>query len=98
MAPVQPRASHAIGPAFVAVNSSSLLASKMVKEGFGLAGNDLRIGVDILWRTALADEFPSASGGYFDNESGRFSRTHPAAQDAQQVRAFMQAVSELAGA
>ncbi len=31
------------GPAIIAVNPGSLLGSKMVKEGFGVAGNDLRI-------------------------------------------------------
>ena len=41
------------GPMFVAVNPGSLLASKMVKEGFGMAGNDLSIGADILRRAAL---------------------------------------------
>lgn len=65
------------GPVVVAVNPGSLLASKMVKEGFGVAGNDLSIGVDILLRAALSDEFASASGHYFDNDSGRFSNPHP---------------------
>ena len=34
------------GPVVVAVNPGSLLASKMVREGFGVAGNDLGIGAD----------------------------------------------------
>jgi NAD(P)-dependent dehydrogenase (short-subunit alcohol dehydrogenase family) len=65
------------GPAVIAVNPGSLLASKMVKEGFGVAGNDISIGVDILIRAALSDEFAQASGKYFDNDSGRFSAPHP---------------------
>jgi len=32
------------GPVFIAVNPGSLLATKMVKEGFGVAGKDIRIG------------------------------------------------------
>lgn len=43
------------GPVMVSVNPGSLLASKMVKEGFGIAGNDLSIGADILIRAALSD-------------------------------------------
>ncbi len=58
------------GPMIVAVNPGSLLASKMVKEGFGVAGNDLSIGADILTRATLSDEFANASGKYFDNDSG----------------------------
>ncbi len=87
---------HPDGPVFVAVNPGSLLASKMVKEGFGIAGNDLRIGADILRRAALSDEFSKASGQYFDNDSGRFSRPDPAAQDAHHAAAVMQAIGDLA--
>ena len=43
------------GPAIIAVNPGSLLASKMVKQAFGIAGSDIRIGSEILCRTALAD-------------------------------------------
>jgi hypothetical protein len=86
---------HPDGPAFIAVNPGSLLASKMVKEGFGVAGNDLSIGADILGRAALSDEFADASGRYFDNDSGRFAQPHPAAGDKGQVAAIMEAIREL---
>lgn len=89
---------HSGGPVFVAVNPGSLLASKMVKEGFGVAGNDLPIGADILRRAALSEEFAQASGKYFDNDSGRFAAPHSASGDAAHVSAVMQAVEELAGA
>mgnify|MGYP001826110358 FL=1 len=69
------------GPVVVAVNPGSLLASKMVKEGFGVAGNDIRIGADILARAALSEEFADASGQYFDNDAGRFNPPHPDALD-----------------
>ena len=42
------------GPGVVSGNPGSLLASKMVKEGFGVAGNDLSIGADILVAAATA--------------------------------------------
>ncbi len=61
------------GPVVVAVNPGSLLASKMVKEAYGVAGGDLRIGADILTRAALADEFATAFGRYSDNDEGRFA-------------------------
>jgi NAD(P)-dependent dehydrogenase (short-subunit alcohol dehydrogenase family) len=60
----------------VAVNPGSLLGTKMVTEGFGMAGNDIRIGADILIRAALSEEFAEASGLYFDNDNGRFASPH----------------------
>ena len=69
------------GPVIVSVNPASMLGSKMVKEAFGVAGGDLAIGADILCRAALADEFATAGGLYFDNDSGRFAPPHPDALD-----------------
>ncbi len=73
------------GPIFVAVNPASFLASKMVKEAYGVAGNDLSIGADILFRAALDDEFEKASGKYFDNDSKQFADPHSDALDQQKV-------------
>ena len=86
---------HPQGPVFVAVNPGSLLASKMVKEGFGVAGNDLSIGADILTRATLSKEFANASGGYFDNDAGRFAPPNAAANDPEQVAKVMAAIREL---
>ena len=69
------------GPTIVALNPGSLLGSKMVKEGFGVAGGDIRIGAEILTRAALADDFATASGRYFDNDAGQFGSPHPDALD-----------------
>ena len=60
------------GPVVLSVNPGSLLASKMVKEGFGVAGNDLQIGADILCRLALDASFTADTGKYWDNDSGGF--------------------------
>ncbi|KZY62234.1 oxidoreductase [Oleiphilus sp. HI0071] len=60
----------------VAVNPGSLLASKMVKEGFGVAGNDLSVGANILVRAALSEEFARASGQYYDNDEQQFAPPH----------------------
>lgn len=69
------------GPNIIAVNPGSLLASKMVKEGFGVEGKDLNVGADILIRAGLTDEFANASGKYFDNDIGEFSEPHTDALD-----------------
>ncbi len=69
------------GPVIIAVNPGSMLGSKMVKEGFGVAGGDIGIGAEILTRAALADEFAAASGQYFDNDKGQFAPPHPDALD-----------------
>ncbi|MEM8731995.1 MAG: SDR family NAD(P)-dependent oxidoreductase [Pseudomonadota bacterium] len=80
------------GPQIIAVNPGSLLASKMVKEGFGVAGKDLSIGADILHEAALGARFEKASGAYFDNDSRQFAQPHAAALDpahADEVMAAM---------
>lgn len=79
----------------VAVNPGSLLASKMVKEGFGLAGNDMNIGADILIDAALGERFADASGAYFDNDSGAFSDPHAAALDRGHAADVMNTIREL---
>lgn len=83
------------GPAFISVNPGSLLASKMVKEGFGVAGNDLNIGADILIKAAISNEFSQANGQYFDNDIGRFSDPHPDALNQAKVETVMSAISAL---
>lgn len=80
------------GPAFIAVNPGSLLGSKMVKEGFGVDGGDIGIGAKILARAALSEEFASASGQYFDNDSGSFASPHADALDAQKCAAVVRAI------
>lgn len=73
-------------PAIIAVNPGSMLGSKMVKQAFGVAGGDIRIGAEILRRAALADEFAAASGQYFDNDQGQFTSPHPDALDPQKCK------------
>ena len=80
------------GPIIIAVNPGSLLATKMVKEGFGTAGNDIRIGADILIRLALEDEFENASGLYFDNDKGKISSPHQDALDSEKCQKVIQAI------
>ncbi len=83
-------ANHPDGPVFVAVNPGSLLASKMVKEGFGVEGSDLQIGADILCRLALEDDFADASGRYWDNDAGSFGSV-----DLSQAEDVLRKIREL---
>ncbi|MEZ8788267.1 SDR family NAD(P)-dependent oxidoreductase [Vibrio splendidus] len=69
------------GTAIIPVNPASFLGSKLVKDAYGVDGNDLAIGADILCRAALSDEFANASGQYFDNDSGLFKDPHADALD-----------------
>ncbi|AOW14877.1 oxidoreductase [Hydrogenophaga crassostreae] len=83
------------GPMVVSVNPGSLLATKMVKEGFGVAGNDIAIGADILTRAATSAEFAQVSGQYFDNDAGRFAPPHPDALDAKKNEAVVQVIEAI---
>ncbi len=82
-------------PLFVSVNPGSYLATKMVTEGFGMAGNDVNQGVDILMRAALSNEFDGRSGEYFDNDSGRFAPMHAAGIGAENQAALVRAMDRL---
>ena len=83
------------GKIIVAVNPGSLLASKMVQEGFGVAGGDIGIGADILTRAALSDEFATATGLYFDNDAGRFGPPHPDALDGTKAASLLQVMDSI---
>lgn len=79
-------------PAIIAVNPASMLASKMVKDAYGVAGNDLQIGADIISRAAVSDEFANASGKYFDNDVGKFTNPHNDALDPNKVNDVVNAI------
>tara|TARA_R110002072_G_scaffold194662_1_gene352046 strand:+ start:1455 stop:2282 length:828 start_codon:yes stop_codon:yes gene_type:complete len=80
------------GPAIIAVNPGSLLGTNMVRDAFGMAGGDVGKGADILCRAALDDEFATASGLYFDNDSGGFADPHPDALDAGKTASVVRAI------
>lgn len=80
------------GPVVVAVNPGSMLSTKMVKEAYGVAGKNIQVGADILRRAALSDEFATASGQYFDNDSGQFASPHPDALDPNRCEEVVQAI------
>ncbi len=86
---------HPDGPVFLSVNPGSLLASKMVKDGFGIAGNDLGIGAEILTRAALSEEFAGVSGRYFDNDSGQLKSLTESGTAQQKAREIVQLMEEM---
>jgi len=81
------------------VNPASLIDTKMVKEGFGVASgrNDLSVGADILVEAAVGHKFGSgdASGKYFDNDIGDFGRPHPDCLDRHKNRQLVEALEAL---
>ena len=83
------------GPLFSAVNPGSLLNTNMVKDGWGGSDNDISIGVDILTRAALSEEFEGHSGDYFDNDSGRFAPPHPDGLDKGKINALISVIDEV---
>ena len=83
------------GPVFISVNPGSLLATNMVKEGFGIPGSDIQIGDSILLRLALNEEFASKSGQYFDNDMGAFNRPHVDALDSQKCEQVVKAIESV---
>ena len=85
------------GPMIVAVNPASFLGSKMVKEAYGQEGKDLSVGADILTRAALSDEFASATGQYYDNDSKAFTQPHPDALNTVKNKRLIEAIERLIG-
>ena len=85
------------GPVVVAVNPGSFLGTKMVRDAYGQEGQDIGIGVEILRRAALEEEFALASGRYFDNDVGRFADPHPDALDPARCDAVVRAIEAVAG-
>ncbi|WP_039974811.1 SDR family NAD(P)-dependent oxidoreductase [Vibrio jasicida] len=84
-----------VGPMVVSINPKSFLGSKMVKDAYGIAGNDISLGADILIRAALSDEFAQAHGSYFDNDIEAFAAPHRDALNdikSQQVVEAIEAV------
>ncbi len=91
-------ANSGTGPVVVAVNPGSLLATKMVRQGFGVAGSDIGIGVDITSRAAVGEDFAEASGRYFDNDARSFGPPHPDAEDPTKRQAVVETIETVLAA
>jgi len=81
--------------AFASLNQSSLIGTKMVKEGFGVEGKSLDIGADILVEATVSKSFgPTANGKCFDNDRCQFGTPHLGALNAAHNKAFVQAMDQ----
>lgn len=83
------------GPATIAVNPGSLLATKMVKEGFGMTGSDAGVGARILVDAAISPKFADATGQYWDNDIGSFGTPHRDALDPEKCAAIVVAIEKV---
>lgn len=83
-------------PMLVSVNPGSLLGTKMVKEGFNMAGKDVGIGAQVLAELALTISPEDADGAYYDNDIGRFGTPHPHALDDNLITRVCEKVHLLA--
>ncbi|MGB1263627.1 MAG: SDR family NAD(P)-dependent oxidoreductase [Cognaticolwellia sp.] len=86
------------GPTMISVNPGSLLASKMVKEGFGVAGHDINIGAKVLSDLALNDGMEQYSGQYFDNDIGQFTSSQPDGISAQKAEETSETIAAIINA
>lgn len=75
------------GPSILAVNPGSKLATKMVRQAYGVEGADPSIGSELLERAVLDGAFERVSGRYYDNDQRRFADPHPDALDAEKCGA-----------
>jgi len=85
------------GPVVIAVNPGALLATKMVKQGFGIDGKDMNIGASLLVNMALDQSFANATGRYFDNDAGQFGDPDAAAMDAAHSSSVMKSINDIVG-
>lgn len=83
------------GPVIIAVNPGSLLATKMVREAYGMAGKDVGQGACILDELAVSPEHAGATGLYFDNDNGRFAAPHPDALDPDKAARLIATMDEI---
>ena len=67
----------------------------MVKQAYGVAGKDIRIGADILTRAALDEEFVSASGQYLEDDSDRFASSYLDPLDVNRTAETVQAIKAI---
>lgn len=84
-----------VGPMMVSVNPKSFLGSKMVKDAYGIAGNDIGLGADILIRAALSEEFSQAHGAYFDNDIEAFAEPHRDAMNDTKSQQVVDAIEAI---
>ena len=84
-------------PTIISVNPGSMLGTKMVRDGFGVAGGDVGIGSRALAALSVEEGHESHSGDYFDNDARRYGRPHADALDAAKCARLVEAIDALVG-
>jgi len=83
------------GPVVIAVNPASLLATKMVKEGFNTPGNDINKGVDKLISLSLDSEHAAHSGDYYDNDHNCYALPQADGLDDEKAKKIVEFIEQL---
>ena len=83
------------GITVIAVNPASLLGTKMVKEGFNTAGNDINIGVNILTNLSLDEEHLNHSGEYYDNDNKTYAAPQADGLDKEKTQKIIEFMDSL---
>lgn len=78
--------------AYFAVNPGSLLATNMVKKGWGIEGKDPNSAISLLTDLALSEQCLAHRGEYFDNDQGNWGRSHPDTYQPQVQNAIVDAL------
>lgn len=82
-------------PIFIALNPGSLLATKMVKEGFGVEGHNINIGADITIKAAISSEFDCSNGRYYDNDAQSFASPHLDALNKEKCASLVAEINKI---
>ena len=60
-----------------------------------MSGKDVEIGVNILCKMAIEDQFAHMSGKYFDNDRREFAAPHPDALNSEKSEDIVKIIEEL---
>lgn len=83
------------GPMIVSVNPKSFIGTKMAQSAYGIEGESLDFGVNILLSAALSDEFNDAHGAYYDNDIEVFAQPHPDALNQEKLTVLIEHIKRI---
>ena len=83
----------------IALNSGSLLNTRMVREAFGQHWSSADKGGNIIYDLAVGEEYEGITGKYFDNDlgdpKGDFGNAHPNAYDSDAIEQLVISTKEI---
>jgi NAD(P)-dependent dehydrogenase (short-subunit alcohol dehydrogenase family) len=74
----------------IAVNPGSLLNTKMANEAYGKYWSSANKGADIIYDLAICEKHKGITGKYFDNDSGIYTKAHPAAYNEAAINKLIE--------